>query len=286
MKEPVDLIRIIYDNDINKFEDIIDNPEILKDKESLKSALNYALQNPTQKLYALKLIETGINLNEKDKNNQLPIITFIKNIHKYQSDRDYTTIMESMIDHHLNLNICDETGRTPLMEACTHKAMQLIELFVKAGADVNARNKKGETAFFRAAGSGSIEMMAQLKKSGADIDIPNNNEQTPLMLSVNRFNQRTLEWLIENNADVNIKDMQGNTALMYAIASNQKESVEALLKNGAKINISNKFSHSPLQLAIRVKNKEIIRLLKKRESNNSVKKIVYQKMKQKNERDI
>ena len=286
MNGPIDLIRIIYDNDTNKFEDVIDNPAILKDKEGLKSALNYALQNSTQKLYAVKLIETGVNLNEPDQNNQLPIMTLIKNIHKYPSERHYGAIIESMVAHHLNLNITDEADRTPLMEACTHKALPAIELFVKSGADINARNKKGETAFFRAAGSGSTDVMTQLKTLGADINMPNNNQQTPLMLSVNRFNQRTLEWLLENHANVNIKDMQGNTALMYAIASNRKDSVEALLKNGAQTNIINKFSHSPLQLAIRVKNKEIIDLLRKAEKRNTVRKIMYQKMKRENEHHI
>ncbi len=287
MKEPIDLVRIIYDNDINKFENLMNTHDwILKNKEEIKLALNYVLQNPTRKIYILKLIETGIDLNEPDKNGQYPIILYMNNLHKYQSERDCIAVAEAMIAHNINLNIFDEFGKTPLMNACSLKNMQLIETLVKGGADIDFQPKKGETAFFRACYYGATDVMDQLKKLGANINLPNNNEQTPLMLSVNRYNTRVLEWLIQNNVDVNFKDMQGNTALMYAIASNRLDSVEFLLQNGAQTNISNKFHHTPLQLALRVKNKQIISLLKKRKSDPIVQKTIFQKIKREKEHHI
>lgn len=278
MERKLDLLRIIFDNDQEKFENVISQMSHQEIKNQI-TTLNYALRNGNHKNYAKQLIEAGVPLNKPDQNGQLPIFTLIQNIHTYPSSRDYLNIVEKMINCHLNLNLCDQTDKTILMQACDLKIFPLIEILIKNGADINYQNKNGETAFFRAASFSSVDVMNQLKNFDADINCSNNHGQTPLMLSVNhRFNLKTLEWLIQNKADINAQDIQGNTALMYAIASNQIEATELLLKNGAKTEIQNKFSHTPLQLAKRIKNQNIIQLLQ--ENRASRIKEVYQKYKQ------
>lgn len=260
-----DLTRIIYHDNRDQFENLI----YRKNAAELEEALNFSLQHEKYKNYALKLIQSGAELNTPDKNGQLPLLTLLKNIHNYTLPRDYVSLMDAMINRRINLNVTDRFGRNILMTICDFKILPLIETVVKGGLDVNARTKSGETAFFRASTIASLDVMNRLKELNADINLPNNNGQTPLILSITGHDIRVTDWLLKNGADVNAKDIQGNTALMYAIATNQQEIVEKLLTYQAQTHIINKFSHSPVQLALRIKNKNIVRLIQNR--NNAVK---------------
>jgi len=74
-----------------------------------------------------------------------------------------------------------------------------IELFLKAGMDVNARGSNGETALMQAAVNNNVEIVKLLMKKGAD---------------------------------VNVKNQKGDTALKYAFLNTRLQ--ELLRKAGAK----------------------------------------------------
>lgn len=59
-------------------------------------------------------------------------------------------------------------GLTPLMVATALNKGETVDLFLKQGADVNARTKINSTALMEAAGNGNREIVEMLLKSGAD----------------------------------------------------------------------------------------------------------------------
>ncbi len=57
---------------------------------------------------------------------------------------------------------------------------EIIELFFKAGMNVNAKGNNGETALIQAAVNHNIEMLKMLIKKGADVNAKNNRGDTAL----------------------------------------------------------------------------------------------------------
>lgn len=114
-------------------------------------------------------------------------------------------MIEVLIAAGANVNLANESGDTPLMEA-TYSGGRLVELLLGAGAEVNARSKDGRTALIHAVqalgvGLGSIE---------------------------------DVKALIREGAEVNAQDALGRTALSIATADHSQEAIDLLKQAGAK----------------------------------------------------
>jgi len=120
-------------------------------------------------------------------------------------------------------------GNTPLMVAIQkYSNLEIVELLITNGADVNLTNSHGDTALHLALLHENI-----IKKR---------------FIYDNQFN--TFKLLIDKGADVNIQNKDGNTPLHLALNDFEKnlEIVKLLIDKGANVNIKGK--KSPLHLAL------------------------------------
>lgn len=78
-----------------------------------------------------------------------------------------------------HVNVKDQRGTTPLMNALDHREMVLMLL--AHGAAVNLRDKDGNTALMYAAARHLTAMVRTLAKEGADINAQDNDGRTALM---------------------------------------------------------------------------------------------------------
>lgn len=62
----------------------------------------------------------------------------------------------------------------------------------------------------------TVDIVDLLIREGADIDAKNNNGETALMYAAKRGCLSTLAWLLERGADVTAKDKDGKTAIDWA----------------------------------------------------------------------
>jgi len=115
--------------------------------------------------------------------------------------------------------------------------VEMTQLLIENGADVNARNVYGSTPLHLVS---TIEIAKLLIKNGADINADNHG-YTPLhtILSV-----EVGQLLIDNGADVNAIARYGRTPLH--IIRNVKIT-KLLIKNGADINATDDFGQTPFQ---------------------------------------
>lgn len=102
----------------------------------------------------------------------------------------------------LDVNETSEDGTTLLMEAAQMGNPEIIDILLKAGANVNARNKAGNTA---------------------------------LMYTSNLIN---IKYLVECGADFNIKNDNGDDAVSKAFCENQKSVFDFYVEKGAKPDIT------------------------------------------------
>jgi len=117
--------------------------------------------------------------------------------------------------------------------------------FIKA--NVNARRKYyNDTALIYASENGHIEIVEVLLDNGADVNAYNNYGDTALINASEKGYEEVVDMLLDNGADVNAKNKDGETALMMARENGHKEVVDMLLENEANVKTLKKLHEDTL----------------------------------------
>ena len=162
-------------------------------------------------------------------------------------------------------------GSSPLSEAVKAANPELVEMLLKAGADVDAPNQDGETALMLAARTGSQGVAKELVAGGANV---NAREEIPRADRAHagrggRVPAELAKLLIEHGADVRaraaVNDWEaqitsepraqyrptgGLTPLLYAARSGCADCVRAILAGGEDIDRPKPDGVTALMLAI------------------------------------
>jgi len=111
-----------------------------------------------------------------------------------------------------------------------------------------------------AAWEGNIEMMELFLSRGANINLVNAHDEQALQLAAWRGKLDAVNWLLEHGASVS---RTGNkwSALHYATFAGQKEIVQLLLRRGAEVNARAPNKSSVLMMAAREGHEDLARLL-------------------------
>eukprot|EP01036_Dinobryon_divergens_P028446 gene28447-37387_t len=95
-----------------------------------------------------------------------------KTVAHVAASKGHTHLLEYMIVHSNDtrrlVNVSDDRGFTPLMNATIGESESAMNLLINHGADANARNKDGASAIHFAAGDGSVPRMQLLCDAGAN----------------------------------------------------------------------------------------------------------------------
>jgi ankyrin repeat protein len=132
----------------------------------------------------------------------------------------------------MNINVRDKDGNTALMLASMTGDPKIVNLLIGKGADINARSTAGYTALMYVSSKGDTAMAGLLIKKGTDVNIRNNDGDTALMLASLNGNFEAAKLLVESGADVNVRNNKGNTALKYSFLDSRLE--QLLRKAGAR----------------------------------------------------
>ncbi len=78
--------------------------------------------------------------------------------------------------HHITSHIHTYTHT----QCCIDDALELAEILIEHGADLNARDVEGWTPLHAAAATGNIQMINMLVKEGASLVAINHNDKMPI----------------------------------------------------------------------------------------------------------
>lgn len=144
-------------------------------------------------------------------------------------------------------------GTTALHLAAFHGHVAVMEILLKAGADIHARNIIGETPLLVAASKKHLHAVEWLLDRGADANAGNDQQYTPLMSASRAGCADCVNALVKHCAQINAVNREQQTALHYAIWADEDDAavdvIRALLAHGIDENLRDRTGNTALDEA-------------------------------------
>ena len=157
----------------------------------------------------------------------------------WATDGDNLDLVELLIRAGANVKTANRYGVTPLWLACTNGNAAAVVLLLKAGADPNTALPEGETVLMTAARTGRVDAVKALIEAGAAVNaVEGWHGQTALMWAAAEGHPAVIQALVERGADVHARSKGGFTGLLFAAREGQIGAVRTLLNAGANLNDS------------------------------------------------
>ncbi|MCP4152398.1 MAG: hypothetical protein GY757_31965 [bacterium] len=173
----------------------------------------------------------------------------------------------------VDVNKAGKDGVTPLLMAVEEGHIEIVELLLEEGADINGKSQvKGAvvargitnamgsdkkkcdmpfvTPLIEAAYEGHKDLANLLVSKGADVNAKSHSGMSPLMNASYEGHYKIVQMLLKNGAEVNAKNNKGLSPLFYAATDCHISIIKLLMTAGADINIKDNDGDTPLMGAI------------------------------------
>lgn len=199
---------------------------------------------------------------ETQKQNALRLIGSLPEAFK-NADKSWA---KKMVSKGLTMGKISDGGQTPLMYAAMFSGdSDVLDVFIEAGADVNAKDKDGVTALAWAASvNPEAEITEFLADKGANVNAVSKKDISVLgYAAIQTQNPQIIDILVEHGADVNFQGAGGGTPLIYAALHNSNEDIiETLIKNGADVKSRDAGGTPVINYAAKNKNRKILSVIR------------------------
>lgn len=147
-----------------------------------------------------------------------------------------------LLDLGADKNIRSHFGETPLHRAAEWDRVASAKALLRSGVDASPQNHVQSQPIHSAH---SLEMVQLLVESGADVNAVDGCGEWPLKSAAENNDVERIDWLLNRGAKVD-RTSTGETALHTAVRSDSREAVEALLRAGANPNAQDVDGWTPL----------------------------------------
>ena len=195
-----------------------------------------------------KLVEKGVDTNAVILLVKTPLTHAVE-----QEDVNYD-IVKLLLDSKAEINMPDKTpwGMKALHTVCAKGLVDIAELFVATGADINVKDNGSMVPLHFAARYNQVEMVKYLLNKNAYVHATDNCGKTPLHRAIEERNFDIVELFLEAGADINCADNNGWTPIFHSVFFHHIDMVQFLILNGADVNYLNDYDESPLHIACSV----------------------------------
>ncbi len=164
--------------------------------------------------------------------------------------RDNPSAITEMLLHGVDPNLRDAKGRSALEVSLREQNERaLTALLASPRLDIDSVNSVGETPLMLAAIKARLDLVQMFVKRGAQI---NRKGWTPLHYAVCGEDNGVSVWLIQHGADINARAPNGNTPMMMAARFGPYDLATVLLKLGADKDLRNEDGNTAADFATSV----------------------------------
>ncbi|MGB6064909.1 MAG: ankyrin repeat domain-containing protein [Desulfomonilaceae bacterium] len=139
-----------------------------------------------------------------------------------------------LLENHANVNIRDRNWRTPLLDAASDGNIAMMRLLLSKGADVNSADKaEGATALImimRHKRASFIDIANVLVENGADVNAQGRDGYTALHAAAIAGNNVAVKFLLDHGADPYIEGMNGRIPYLVALSRGHRDTAELIQK--------------------------------------------------------
>jgi ankyrin repeat protein len=172
------------------------------------------------------LLTNGVGVNKPmSDSGLLPIMRAI--------EKRQLPVIQFLLEKGADINGGLGEGATALIIAVSYFP-EAIPFLLERGAVVEARALNGATAFFQASAKNLVETMELFHKAGADIEVALIDGTTPLLATVRAGAEEAMHWLIGHGANIHVKDKRGRSAVWWALECNRLQTAEFLRGMGVE----------------------------------------------------
>lgn len=204
----------------------------------------------------------------------------------YAVDRSDYRIAQLLLDGGVSPNTLNKENLTALFVSCVRDDIDMVQLIVKYGADVDIRGDDGispiticvdkghteilkvlvhfsnKTTLSMAALCGNQTLLDALIVTGADVNQLFDKHQTALHIASHHGHSACVQSLLQHGANVHLVDMWQNTVLHEATYSGCKQTVQILLDHCPQlVNLTNINGSTAIHIAARHAHYECIQQL-------------------------
>mmetsp|Transcript_357 Transcript_357/g.616 ORF Transcript_357/g.616 Transcript_357/m.616 type:complete len:853 (+) Transcript_357:60-2618(+) len=171
----------------------------------------------------------------------------------------YSGLATYLLEHGANANdvYVDDKSKSHnlLMDAVANSNLNFSLLLIEKGADVEFADEDGVTIVTQAAYQGLDSIVKALLEKGADPAKANNEGINALIAAASEGHSAIVDMLLKTKkCDVDSKDKDGTNALMAAAVRGHKDVISMLVSSGANVNAKNVDGHTALMFAYNGKN--------------------------------
>lgn len=179
------------------------------------------------------LLEKKVDVNKRTlSGTKVPAVTLAAIWGRYE-------ILEMLLKAGANVNVTSGNGLTPLILASEEGRLEAIKLFLKHGADVNQTHSFGGNALNHAAYRGQADAIDVLVEAGSVLENGMGGTTTALSTAVSMNHTDAALALIRHGANVRTPGDNGELLTCSAAANDNVEILEALLGAGIDVNEQN-----------------------------------------------
>jgi ankyrin repeat protein len=240
-----------------------------------KTALLYAAQWFHCRVVRV-LIDAGADVNLADRSGSTPAMVICKLRRGFRPSA--IECLRELMAAGADVDRVDDTGCSPAMEclmgqkryakvlidagarvvseervvlrAARHgRLVEIADVVLERGYDLQLRDRKGLTPLLWAAQNGHVETVTWLLDQGVDINAKENYNMTALMLAARTGQGRCVQALVARGANMRCRDKEFNTALMWAAFNGHDDTVRCLAAAGAGLEVRRKQNGNTALLA-------------------------------------
>ena len=171
------------------------------------------------------------------------------------AENGHVNVVELLLNRGADINYKDKYNYSILLIASKNGNLNLIRLLLERNITVHL-----DVAFFKACEENWIDIVRMLLDKGVDVNISNHYKNTSLIIVSSQGYIEIANLLLSRGANINHQNTYGKTALMVASLRKNIEMVKFLLNNGANKYIEDNDYKTALELVPK-KYKELRNLL-------------------------